>query len=411
MQRIAHATRLVDGNGAGKDGFTGGSPATQVPATVIPSSWLNDVQEEICTVIEAASLTPDGSSRAQLSVAIALLINQAANAAVTAATNAGALARRHDLRSFAIRNSQRRTPAGSYAGTFYGACCVPATSSFPRTVIVGSGGEIEISTGGETWSKVSPAASYASNFRACCFQDAAGAYVFAVGDGGEIQYAQSLSTMTFSKATQAASYGGSFRGVTASPTVVVAVGTTGEIQSSSGPNAWQHRTVAGGYTGTWNAVRWCPFTAGGLFIAIGALGEVQTSPDGITWTKRTMPAAATGDLYAIAFGSDRAYIVGVGGIYYSFNGTSWALDSTVSAGGGLRAAAFSANLNAFVTAGVLLNGTVAYYDMETLPNDWTQLSTTGAANFTASAITSDEDGNAIIVGPNGLIRQTLGMAA
>lgn len=37
--------------------FTDGSPAGGVPATTVTASWLNDLQENICKVVEAAGIT------------------------------------------------------------------------------------------------------------------------------------------------------------------------------------------------------------------------------------------------------------------------------------------------------------------------------------------------------------------
>ena len=39
-------------HGVGRDGFTGGNPATQVPATIVTADWLNAIQEEIARAIE-----------------------------------------------------------------------------------------------------------------------------------------------------------------------------------------------------------------------------------------------------------------------------------------------------------------------------------------------------------------------
>lgn len=79
MRRIQHATRVVNGNGAGRDGFGEGNVSTQVPATVITAEWLNDVQEELLNVITSAGLTPS-TSRTQLADAIAIAATGSASA-------------------------------------------------------------------------------------------------------------------------------------------------------------------------------------------------------------------------------------------------------------------------------------------------------------------------------------------
>lgn len=75
MRRIAHATAEPDLHGAGKAGFTEGEFATQKPPTVLTETWLNDVQEEVATIIEEAGLALDETLR--LSAAIKQVIANA----------------------------------------------------------------------------------------------------------------------------------------------------------------------------------------------------------------------------------------------------------------------------------------------------------------------------------------------
>lgn len=67
MQRITGDDVAEDLFGAGKDGFTDGSPGIEA-ATVVTDKWLNEVQEELLSVIEGAGLAP--STSAQLRAAI-----------------------------------------------------------------------------------------------------------------------------------------------------------------------------------------------------------------------------------------------------------------------------------------------------------------------------------------------------
>ena len=76
MERITGPTVDEDLHGSGKDGFTEGNQSTEAP-TIVTSNWLNGVQEEIITTIEAAGLTPSGGNLSQLLAAIALLHNYA----------------------------------------------------------------------------------------------------------------------------------------------------------------------------------------------------------------------------------------------------------------------------------------------------------------------------------------------
>lgn len=70
MERIQTSTKSVDKFGAGKHGFTNGSPSTGTPSTQLDEAWCDSVQEEIANLIEAAGLTLDVADRAQLVNAI-----------------------------------------------------------------------------------------------------------------------------------------------------------------------------------------------------------------------------------------------------------------------------------------------------------------------------------------------------
>lgn len=54
--------------------FTEGSPTAGVPATQVSASWMNDVQEELVSVLAAASITPVKGTQDQLLAAIRSII-------------------------------------------------------------------------------------------------------------------------------------------------------------------------------------------------------------------------------------------------------------------------------------------------------------------------------------------------
>lgn len=57
----------IDGPGATVDGkFTEGNPAAGVPATVVTSDWMNDIQENIMAVLLAGGVTPTKGRAADL---------------------------------------------------------------------------------------------------------------------------------------------------------------------------------------------------------------------------------------------------------------------------------------------------------------------------------------------------------
>lgn len=65
----------IDGPSATTDHkFTEGSPSGGIPATVVSDDWLNDVQENICKVIEGASIALEKGNPNQLLLAIQAII-------------------------------------------------------------------------------------------------------------------------------------------------------------------------------------------------------------------------------------------------------------------------------------------------------------------------------------------------
>ena len=69
--------KRIDSIGATSDRkFTNGDPVTSVPATRVSADWLNTVQEEIASVVEAAGFELDqsGQDTTQLLEAIRSLI-------------------------------------------------------------------------------------------------------------------------------------------------------------------------------------------------------------------------------------------------------------------------------------------------------------------------------------------------
>lgn len=72
--RIDDADRLIDGNGAGRDGFTEGSAGPPlVAATVVLAKWLNMAQEEICRAVELNGGTLSDANNEQLGTIISAI--------------------------------------------------------------------------------------------------------------------------------------------------------------------------------------------------------------------------------------------------------------------------------------------------------------------------------------------------
>lgn len=81
----------IDGPGATVDGkFTEGDPVGGIQATVVTDDWLNEMQEEVISVLTAASLTPAKGKQNQLAQAIAKIIQGQLGSTVTTAGTAAA---------------------------------------------------------------------------------------------------------------------------------------------------------------------------------------------------------------------------------------------------------------------------------------------------------------------------------
>lgn len=76
MHRIDTPTAQKDKFGQGKNGFTNGDPATGRRATDLNSDMWDAVQEEVCTVIEAAGIQLSKGEHTQLNAAIGRLIDE-----------------------------------------------------------------------------------------------------------------------------------------------------------------------------------------------------------------------------------------------------------------------------------------------------------------------------------------------
>jgi hypothetical protein len=72
VQRINTATAQANLNGIGKSGFVERQESTQRAPTLVNADWFNNMQEEVCNVIELAGLILNPNDRTQLAQAIAI---------------------------------------------------------------------------------------------------------------------------------------------------------------------------------------------------------------------------------------------------------------------------------------------------------------------------------------------------
>jgi phage-related tail fiber protein len=91
MRRIDTPNREVDLFGPGKDGFRNGNLALGVAPTEFNAEWVNAVQEELMSVIEAADLVPDGGDLSQARKAIGILLRKRSSVVSSAGGTADAI--------------------------------------------------------------------------------------------------------------------------------------------------------------------------------------------------------------------------------------------------------------------------------------------------------------------------------
>lgn len=268
MERITGATVKADLFGAGRDGFTAGTPGVEA-ATVVTSDFMNQVQEEISNVIEGAALALSANDRGQLGqVEIGRMEMQRLLTGMTAFSTGG-------------------------SGAIHGIALNPGGT----LVVVGANAEIYTSADfGVTWTARTAANSYAASFRAVCWAPGPGLFV-AVGDNGEIQTSQFGTSWTH----RTSGTSSDLKGVVATSTEVVALSVGAALQSVNA-TTWTSSTVASGFNGADLTVHENTFYACG---SISSVAKVYSSTDGSTWTNIDVSVAlVTSDALDLAAARD-----------------------------------------------------------------------------------------------------------
>lgn len=75
MKRIDTSTAVPDMFGVGKPGYRDGDPLAGIPATALNAAAFNNLQEELCSVIEGAGIALDGAKRNQLLTAVKAIVS------------------------------------------------------------------------------------------------------------------------------------------------------------------------------------------------------------------------------------------------------------------------------------------------------------------------------------------------
>jgi photosystem II stability/assembly factor-like uncharacterized protein len=338
MHRIDDDTRELNTHGIGKDGFTGGDGVT--PGTIVTADWLNDVQESIAWCIEQAHIELDKGNDSQLDEAVRVRCADIALRNITALVDdpagVGYFARK--LRNGdwlvagsagAIETSQNgadwtaRTADDAYAGIFTDGVSQTVLGigySTYETVLVGTGGEVQITTdNGATWTSytISGAADLSA------VDAGAGGDLITVGASGEI-YTSDDYGRTWTARTAAVGYASLFndvrmRLVDGGGTVAMAVGNSGMIQRSTDDGVTWQQVGAGVTTGALQGIAYF----GGVWFAVASDGELlSSSDDGISWTSAMPEDFTSADTpIVLSIESNGTHLVACGSVARPVSGT------------------------------------------------------------------------------------------
>lgn len=171
-----------------------------------------------------------------------------------------------------------------------------------------------------------------NDLRAVAFM---GSRILVTGQNGTVLYADSLDEFRRGTLSNGATADW-LEGVTASPTLAVAVGDNGAIYTSTDGSFWQKRSSANQW------LRGVTY-GGGVFVAVGEAGKIITSVNGSTWTTRT---SGTGEHFnRVNFAGGRFTAVAENGACFSStnSGVNWFAEATGALGDLFYAATSGSN--------------------------------------------------------------------
>lgn len=380
MKRIAGAT--VDANlfGTGKDGFTSGQPGVKAATNVTPT-FLNSVQEEICTVIEGSGVSLNVADNTQLLTAVLEHANREGGIRAIGV-------------AIASHVSRTAPTAVNYRKVAYGDATDPI---FVATNDGASGPHTSVD--GVTWANRSVTA-----LLDVCYEQ--GRFL-CVGPAAALVTSENGTAYT--ARTPGGGFVGAFYCCAASGALFVAAGENGEIQTSAnGTSGWTHRTPASGFAGTWYGAGY----GGGVFVLVGLAAPdvitIQTSPDGTTWTTIT-PSETNGLVYDVANGNGvwiavgSATVIGPGLFMRSTDsGATWVNVTAPSAHVGYFAIEYDSAQDLFVAVG---GGGAIAISRDGSEGSWRDVSRASFA--TALQGVAFGDGTCVIAGNTSALRQSL----
>lgn len=313
MKRISHITKATNLHGSGKDGYTDGSRATQVPSSVLNADAMNPLQEEPARAIEAVlgqgSLTGGyaqlvaallgatdayAASKATMGVDVGAvsITDAASNAVEIVLVNSATANNLHHSQYGAAYSAVSLGTAALYGCAYQGS----AKYGVGKFCAVGASGKIYSGTDGGAMTSRTPAGGYTNNFRSVLYSERLGLWVV-VGDAAEIQTSPDTLTGNWTHRAAGGGFVGNFikvvEGGDYSTPCLIAMGAGGEVQRSLDGITWNHVATLAHYSAGINDIAYTP--DGWLAVVDSAGGGsfyAHRSVDGVTWEQFTIATNA-----------------------------------------------------------------------------------------------------------------------
>lgn len=345
MHRIDTEGAVPDLHGPGKSGFRNRNLSTGVKATIPDAAMWNAVQEALMLPVEAAAPI----SGVSLLESILKMKNQealggiwttnatgwGANTIYNGAYNAGR--RRHVLvgqspRLMTVDNFTTytaRTPAGAYAGTFFGVAINEASNIVVAGGISPNANGLQRSTdGGNTWVAAATVPAASQTVNAILWSVRLGLFI-SVGNSGQIQTSPDGNVWT----ARTSGTANSLICICETPTHVIVGGSSGGLRRSTDGINWTATTTT--FTSGHNIDSLVYDPASKVAVALGRFtGSINFSrhstDNGDTWSTlvnmNTQPAAFSGGTqmsHSLAIDNLIVTANFGGQVAWSHNGLNW----------------------------------------------------------------------------------------
>jgi hypothetical protein len=350
MHRIDSTTAKANKFGAGKSGFTDGTPGVEA-ATETTDDWFDGVQEEIITPIEAANYTLTKGTRTQLWTAIrrAQLLAACGQPERVQQT---AVFPNADLKAIACDETNKRWVA---VGNAVGGDALMLCSGI--NVAYGDNGMFWEDVANPVNANLNGVVYNGSNLW-CCVGDDDGvdAYI-CTSPNGNAPWTHQAPPVARLVDLNDVGYNGS----NLYCAVGDAMGTDPYILTSADAATWVERTLTASVNIQLNSVA---HDQSGLWVAVGEVSAgnplIVTSTDGTTWTTRTPTVARAIALNKVRYDSQWGKWIAVGDsgaggksyILVSSDGTTWAEATTIPINANIFGLGISDNGIAIATGGV-----------------------------------------------------------